>query len=312
MKNTTIRNAALTILATGFILGSAVSASAAAILWLDAGSITGVGEGGTVDTWADSSTNGNDALRTNGSPTYHSTAGPNGQSVVRFDDNTHGTHDEFQVAHNAGLSLTNYTIFVVGLQTGTDWDTLLVKGGLPTSTAWNYLIAANGPSVYQAGANAQGKTPNGNADSVSNAGIGGSFGIIGHRADLTIAHLGVVTDTIGNFLNGNDVFKGGSSFGDPATDFTNTEPLFIGGGGSPIPVEGGAPFTGDLAEIAILPFTASDQQILDVSAYLGDKYGIAVAGGGNAANGLALIVPEPSGVALLVIGLVPLVARRRR
>jgi len=221
-------------------------------------------------------------------PTYHTNV-LNGLPVVRFDVNFHGPHDEFQVPDDPSLDLTNYSIFVVALQDSTEWDTLLVKGGLPTSTAWNYLIAPNGPSAYQAGANAQGKTPNGNADSVSNAGIGGSFGIIGHRADLTIAHLGVVTDTIGNFLNGNDVFKGGSSFGDPATDFTNDEPVFIGGGGSPLPVEGGEPFTGDIAEIAILPFTATDQQVLDVTAYLGEKYGIEVEAGGDAVAGLTLL-----------------------
>jgi len=115
-----------------------------------------------------------------------------------------------------------------------------------------------------------------------------------------------------HYHNGTSVFSGGSSNGSPTTTFLNNEPLFIGGGGSPSPVEGGAPFTGDIAEIVILPFSASDQEILDVNAYLGDKYGISVAGGGNIANGLALLVPEPSGLALLVIGLVPLVARRRR
>ena len=77
--------------------------------------------------------------------------------------------------HNADkksgdLDLTNYTIFVVAMQDSAEYDVLLVKGGLPTSTAWNYLLSVfdNG---FQAGANAQGKVPRGNADSTASAGL---------------------------------------------------------------------------------------------------------------------------------------------
>ena len=85
--------------------------------------------------------------------------------MVRFDNNIHGAHDEFQVPDDPSLDLTNYSIFVVALQDSTDWDTLLVKGGLPTTTAWNYLIAPDaGSNRIQAGANAQAKPSVGHPD----------------------------------------------------------------------------------------------------------------------------------------------------
>ena len=62
-----------------------------------------------------------------------------------------------------------------------------------------------------------------------------------------------------------------------------------------------------MAELILFAEVLTDQQILDVNAYLGGKWGITVAGGGNAAAGLALVqgaavIPEPSTFMLAALG----------
>ena len=100
-----------------------------------------------------------------------------------------------------------------------------------------------------------------------------------------------------------------------ATPVANSNPLSIGGASG----EWGS-IVGDIAEIIIFDValdTSAGGDFEDVNAYLADKYGLSVAGSGNALEGLALlgggggeVIPEPAGLGL--IGLALLAVRRKR
>ena len=305
------------VVAMALVIGMAGNASAQSVLWLKADTL-GLSDGETVNSWADSSPAGiHDATRVAGTPTYVAD-GVNGQPVVRFEDTD---PDHLAIPDHPSLDLNHYTVFAVAMQTEAGEDVLIIKGGqVPregggTDPSWNYLVLPYGTGIQAGPANRTG-VPSGDIYTQSNTHILNEFGILTNWFDIS-GHP-EPTDTIRFYRDGardekQSVIAGKDDDPPHLLDFTNDEPVYIGGGGSPLfPLY----FTGDLAELAILPFAATEQQILDVNAYLGAKYGIDVAPNGNAAAGEALLaVPEPSSLMLVGLGLLSLALwrwRRRR
>ena len=104
------------------------------------------------------------------------------------------------------------------------------------------------------------------------------------RTDIT--GVPVADNTINMFSNGTLV-DGATGTVSADTDYTNNEDLFIGGGSGWF--AGPRELSGDIAEIIILNFAATGQEVLDVNAYLGQKYALTVEPGGDAAEGLVLL-----------------------
>lgn len=93
-------------------------------LWLKADAITGLADGASVATWADSSGNGNDATQsTAGSQPLYKTGSVNGLPVVRFD----GADDWMSTPSIAAI--TDWTVFVVAKNALTTNAFFLSAGG---------------------------------------------------------------------------------------------------------------------------------------------------------------------------------------
>jgi hypothetical protein len=82
---------------------------------------------------------------------------------------------------------------------------------------------------------------------------------------------------------------------------TNDAPLVIGRMHLP-PDPDPRELTGYIAEYILFDELLSAQQILDVHAYLGDKWGIGVAPGGNIADGEALLTGAAASAGTLIYG----------
>lgn len=114
-------------------------------LHLDASAISGPGDGSPLDTWTDLSGFGNDANQSTpgAKPTYQ-TFEIGGLGIVRFD----GTDDTMLVTHDATLSCTDWTIFIVAKASavaGNDQAGIVEKwaGGGP----YTYAVRSNNSGV---------------------------------------------------------------------------------------------------------------------------------------------------------------------
>ncbi|MBT4265091.1 MAG: hypothetical protein HOD85_12875 [Deltaproteobacteria bacterium] len=103
-------------------------------LWLDAGKITGLGDGADMVTWDDQSGNGNDAVAGAATASYSATGGGNGQSAVTFDQ----TNSEYMIVPlNSEVMPTNeVSVFVIGNyeNTSQDWSSILSAS---SNDMWN-------------------------------------------------------------------------------------------------------------------------------------------------------------------------------
>jgi len=271
----------IAIMVVGMALTASAATSANNVLRLDADAITGLSDGQTVATWNDSSGKGNNASGVN-TPSYE-TAEFNGGTMpgVYFD----GSADYFNIAHSSSINVTNNTVFVVTkTETTADRAYFLTK------------IETNGTSYCVEHA----KQPNGYLSCGYNGGPGGIWayrltggphdnatGIATYWVDTSTT---VGTDAFNMYWNGS-LDNGGAadSGGGSPRVFTNGEPMRVG----VVSYDGGSTFQryckGFIGELILFDTTLTTTEINDVNAYLGDKWGITVAGGGDAAAGEALL-----------------------
>ena len=313
---------ALMIVAMIAVIGLAGVASADSILWLKADAIQGLADGQTVNTWTDSSGNGNSPTTTVGTPIYKTNI-VNGKPVVRFAGGGH----RMEAPDDPSLDALSWTVFSVmkygNLSTTECMMFKGINGGSPTT--FGVMGYGNG-SVKRDYSWVRHEDGVVGSDQASVQG-GTDFGTSAFHVHTGWFDKSLCPDNIiwpnpaglasTNLYRDGTLDIAGSPYHYVQTSVTLdpicSGPLHIGWNG----LEGDPRyFEGDIAEIAILAFAASPQDILDVNAYLGGKYGIQVAGGGNAAAGLALlappggVVPEPAGLGL--IGLALLAVRKRR
>ena len=114
------------------------------ILWLDASQITGLSDGDSVTNWFDSSGLSNTATQGTASarPTYKVSV-KNGRPAILFD----GVDDGFVLT--TGLSLSNYTVFVVWAQSdAVDGAVSFIKSG----DNYNYHYLSPAYVAHQPGA----------------------------------------------------------------------------------------------------------------------------------------------------------------
>ena len=306
---------AMMIMAMVAVIGLAGVASADSILWLKADALS-LADGATVTTWTDSSGNGNSPSTTLGTPIFKTNI-LNGKPVIRFDGAS-----RMERAHNASLDATSFTIFSVNTWGNAGaTECLITKGDAASVTKWEYLIygRAMGGGVKNFEWSVRNEDGVGISDQAAVRGTTnwgtGSFHIGTGWFDKSLLPDNTVNLACAHGYTDGSSDTAGSTYhmGQAGVTLvpTNTGDLLVGAQGAADP----RGFMGDVAEIAVVAFAASPQQILDVNAYLGGKYGIAVAGGGDPIAGLALlappvVVPEPAGLGL--IGLALLAVRRRR
>jgi len=298
MKKTMMIVAMVAVIA---MAGAAMAATDADVmLWLKADAITGLAEGGTLTSWLDSSTGyNNDGTTIVGTPTWHSSV-INSKPVVRFTPGDGA--DEVQVPDtDNSLDLSDWTILVAFQTDASATGTLLEKDN---ASSWNYLgyhrnTSGSENQFLGAGGQQWARAQNGSV-----------------TAPQIVAywHDDAPSDDMRVYVDGLEPspYLGGDLSVNPvgATPTASDLPLQIGGNTGVMPA--------DIAEIIIFNLPLDDSaggDLEDVTAYLGAKYGITVAGTGNAAEGLLLlqgapVIPEPAGLGL--IGLALLAVRRRR
>ena len=306
----------LMIMAMVAVIGMAGVANATSILWLKADAIQGLADNDPVVTWTDSSGNGNSPTTTLGAPIYK-TGIAGGKPVVRFAGGGH----RMSAPDDPSLDAASWTVFSV-MQYGNlaVTECMMFKGA--TDTTFGVMgYSTNGATVKRDYTWVRHEDGGGISDQASVQG-GTDFGVTAFHVhtgwfDKTLLPDNTSNPAAINLYRDGTLDIAGSPYhlaqAGVTLDPICPGPLQLGWTGAE-----GDPryFEGDIAEIAILGFAASGQEILDVNAYLGDKYGITVEGGGNAAAGRALlpaagpVIPEPAGLGL--IGLALLAVRRRR
>jgi len=258
---------------SGFALFLAlvVPAAAAPVLWLDAAALTGLADGETVSTWPDRSGHGNDAV-SSGAPTFQS-GELNGLPVVRFD----GIDDLVTVPHSDSLNVAGHTFFFVVkcLNAVNDNGFILAKheGTWPTyHFALRYGIDYRNGVAYNIAIGSEGQNSEAGSEDYRNR-----FAIGAGRLDATLVGTnlpGTDCPAITLFFNG-VVDQPSYDAYDATTDddLFNTYEVVIGKDPRNSPTEPRW-FNGDMAELILFDYAMSDQEIADVNAYLGDKWGI--------------------------------------
>ena len=289
------------------VIGMAGVADAGTALWLKADAIQGLSDGQTVPTWNDSSGNGNNATGVN-TPSYETGEFNAGTMPgVYFD----GSTDYFNIAHSSSINVTSHTLFVVTkTETTADRGYFLTKVGDPVNYAVESGKEASG--ILSCGVN-DGAGEYGYR--LSAATHDNATGIVMHRKDVSSTDY---TTAFNMYWNGSPDNGVGDHPSGATGSYTNTEPMRVG----VVSYDGGATFTryhkGFMGEVILFDTLLTTTEINDVNAYLGDKWGITVAGNGDPDAGRALlppdaggeVIPEPAGLGL--IGLALLAVRRRR
>ena len=290
-------------------------------LWLDASAIAGKSGGQTVGTWNDLSGNGNDATAVD-TPSYETGQFKGGTMPgVYFDPETSGSGigmedgDYYTIADADSLDLPeNHTLFVVMKMAAPISDS--GYGGLACKTegtagyfpGYRHSITWTGRELLQPmvgdGTDSMYRNPNGQDNPI------GTPAIVGVTRDASVAGFTQLT----NYKNGaaatsSSDYASGSGQGSLAND----APLLIGRMHRP-PNADPRELNAYIGEYILFERLLTAQEILDINAYLGLKWGIDVAPGGDPVAGRALlpagVVPEPAGLGL--IGLALLAVRRRR
>jgi hypothetical protein len=282
--------ATICVMTAVYFFALAVVAPAAPILWLDANDIDGDGissndpaDNSNVAIWVDKSgygydfTQGNDALR----PTFKTNV-LDSKPVVRF---TEANDDALRRSDAIGIfGNLDLTVFAVVMSTSTDINLTRVWQVGANSANGNKAIGGFVDSSFRY---------NGGNKLFAGAAFGGSVhGIAAWRT----ADPGETPDyTTGDFWKNGAVATstGGSTSGQVNVPASNNE-FWLGryretNNSTPNGLDG------DIAELILFDEHLSDNDVNDINAYLGDKWGIASSGGGNAAAGAALVnVTVPS------------------
>jgi len=185
-----------------------------------------------------------------------------------------------------------------------------VDGSAGYFPGYRHAIAASGAHYLQAmvgdATTSAYRNPNGQNNPI------GTPAIVGATRDAPIAgQLQLETYRNGTAAASYSGFESGNANGSVANDAD----LVIGRMHLP-PSTDPRELDAYIGEYILFDELLTSQQILDINAYLGAKWGITVEGGGNAAAGRALlpaagpVIPEPAGLGL--IGLALLAVRRRR
>jgi len=220
-----------------------------ASLWLNAGAITGVADGGAVTTWNDSTVNG---YNYTGAATYDaSNANFNNQATVHFD----GSQSLYNNAFNPAFGFTIFAVAKADSPTGNQ----AYFGGADASVAFGLY---NGPGInpeYSFWAWAPGQwSTYGSANSInSNTNI--------HAYSVS----SVDEMSWSWYLNGKATGAVGEVAGTPVAYSVGT---YVGASGA----GWGEYWNGDIAEIIVYNSVLNANQIGQVNGYLGEKYGIAV------------------------------------
>ncbi len=252
MRHFAFRSAFAMVLGTVAFCGQAWAGSlpvSGASLWLDAGAITGISDGGAVTAWNDGSGNSNNYA---GTATYDaSNANFNNQATVHFD----GSQSLYNSAFNPAFG---YTIFAVAKADSPSGNQAYFGGGVSSMALGLYVgTGVNPNNSFWAWAPNEWSTY-GKADSVN--------------ANTNI-HAYTVSSTDETtwswYLNGKATGAAGEAAGNPIAYSGGT---YVGASGA----GGGEYWNGDIAEIIVYNSVLNATQIGQVNSYLGEKYGVAV------------------------------------
>ncbi len=270
------------------------------ILWLDANDLDGdkvaegSGESGfsgafdQVDRWVNKA-GGPDATSNGGFRPLYLTGHLNSLPVVRFPQNK----GRFMTVGDLKLAPTDYTaFFVVSPLTQSNNNEFLLDtndpNGIRSTIAWQ-IFGNNQPGYYSGN-----KTY--------------------HTTDETNLAAPQVLAFNMSSPDGSSIVRNGTPLTLANDEYVQTT---LSGLGFPRNVSNTANFDGDYAEMIIFDRSLSGTQLANVTAYLGDKWGIATTGG-SAYRGFQLVsgLPEPSSWlsllgALVTVGLGHRLRQRR-
>ena len=225
-------------------------------LWLKADALTGLSDGDTVTTWADSSGLGNDATQSDGSkkPIYKVSI-INGKPVLRFD----GVNDILATAAVANSNDAATVIIVAKVTTKTAYGHFVCYG-TNLSGSWNFrqtgttgrLTLSNGETNIGAGA-INDSTPDGTTADLQGQG----FKVL--AGDVTSGNLWTIWENGGEKDTATETFT-----------LSASEVLTVGGR----PDLGF--LNGDIAEVIVFNSALSVSNREGIQTYLGNKYGITI------------------------------------
>ncbi|MEX1017570.1 MAG: LamG-like jellyroll fold domain-containing protein [Phycisphaeraceae bacterium] len=258
-------------------------------LWLDASDVDGLGGQSFTDTWADKSGQGNDVTQANASlrPTYSSSGGANNQAYFQFD----GTQYLDDIGFDPGISTGGFTFFAVAQWDGANnqFPPRVFSWGDSDENPSMQLRLASGsdnPTDFQ----------------WAMSGTGGGDGGLGPitpgfgTVDVGTTYLATVLRDSGSVTGFLDGVAGLAGSG-PTDLSTATNPLLRVGGRMDTDVVN---WSGTISEILIYNRTLSESELNQTGFYLADKYGIQTT-----------YVPEPASLALMGLGGLALLLRRR-
>lgn len=234
----------------GQLLLAALPVTNGLVTHLDASTITGIADGGSVSTWADLSGLGYDATQGTSSkrPTYvASNPAYKGLATVSFD----GIDDTLAM----GISSTGHipadsTVFIVGNYDVANSSTFASMMNVSSATRYKFYLDGGywrwiaGNSYY---------------NGICTSSIDTNIHIYGLVADYSTA----VTPYVTGFLDGDEV-NTTTNLGSGHTDPLGN--LWLGSAGT------SSFLTGDVAEVIIYNRPLTSTEIADVTAYLGAKY----------------------------------------
>ena len=260
--------------------------------WFKADAISGIADGGSLATWADSSANGRNATQTSNNlrqPSFRANGLGTGLPSVRFNTNGDAVNEFMAFANPVANEATSaMTVFVVAIDSGTRTGGTAARGTI-VSTRQGATTATNNGFVFGFGANPNvatyahvSKAMVGGGSVQSSPMTGGGISLLSVTRDGSTSTLETFTD---DGSNASTVTWDGFVPSGQATTQIGTE-------------AGANYFFGDVGEIVIFGSALSDADYQSVASYLGEKY--------------AVPVPEPTtGMAMTAAGGL-LLARRRR
>lgn len=232
-------------------------------LWLDAEAVTGLGDSDSLNTWSDSSGQGNHAYKGTtdvAAPLYRNTGGPNNMSWIQFQSaSLHSlSMDEF-------MDYNRPTLLIVGKSGGSGLEDFFSDWG-GTSGSALFAIRADQPFL---------------SDDSGNAFYSGSLGTAGILGSWSIITLRLSTSVSTYHVNGNLIASPTNTSYDMNTTWeisttgVNSDSMYprIGAHSDPN-YSGGYELNGGISEMIMYRRPLSDTERARVECYLSRKYGI--------------------------------------